>query len=527
MLESAGGEQTTTASPPVTLAGPSGFLKKYLVIPKLIYIGLNLLLYAVHAYGTDFFRRQWNIKLSQIGYISALSGFNFVGSIFWSGVADRTLRYKLILVTCTAAYAILMFSLNMKVFTDSTGAKIAFTAICFGLAQFFGSALFPLVDNQVMSLLAADPTLSKDTFGRQRLWGTIAHSSVTLLSNQANKWYLSLRGDSAFLQKYFGDYLGMFLVLVLSAMFFAATIIFGIPNDLEAIPGGSSHHHHQPTEKEKQLEMVMEETDEKLKQFEEEEEPVKILEETKMETITMIEPVSRSWWHSSPTARLLCIPAFLFFMLVVLVTGIVRSVMTFFQAYFIITIHNGGQKGKDQAAYTAIPRLLSEVGVFFFGKQLMRILGAHWMLIGSMGTGILRLVGYAAMPTKGAGSLILPYFLELLKGLNAGLFVSSAVRLANDMAPEGCSNTAQGLVSGNYAGLSTAFGGILGGLIVGFYPSTIEGERKGMQTMFYIISGSATVCLVLFILKFIFVDKVLCTGRRFWRRRRSTTENPA
>jgi MFS family permease len=170
---------------------------------------------------------------------------------------------------------------------------------------------------------------------------------------------------------------------------------------------------------------------------------------------------------------------------------------------------------------------MSEVGVFFFGKQLIRVLGAHWMLIGSMATGILRLVGYASMPTKGAGSLIVPYFLELLKGLNAGLFVSSAVRLASDMAPEGCSNTAQGLVSGNYVGLSTVFGGILGGLIVSFFPSTLEGERRGMQTMFFIISGSATVCLVLFILKYMFVDKVLCTGRRLRRRRPSATENPA
>lgn len=518
MPDSAAVEAPTMPGSPLT--GPSRFIKKYLVIPKLIYIGLNLLLYAVHAYGTEFFRRQWNIKLSQIGYISALSGFNFVGSVFWSGVADRTLRYKLILVTCTTAYAILMFSLNIKVFTESTGAKIAFTAMCFGLAQFFGSALFPLVDNQVMSLLAADPTLSKDTYGRQRLWGTIAHSSVTILSNQANKWYLSLRGDSAFLNKYFGDYLGMFLVLVFSAVFFATTIIFGIPNDLEAIAASNSHHHNPKDAEKKQVEEVNEK---KL-----EEDPVTIIEEGKIEAIPMIEPVPSSWWYSSPTIRLLCIPAFLFFMLVVLVTGIVRSVMTFFQAYFIITIHDGGQKGKDQAAYTAIPRLMSEVGVFFFGKQLIRVLGAHWMLIGSMATGILRLVGYASMPTKGAGSLIVPYFLELLKGLNAGLFVSSAVRLASDMAPKGCSNTAQGLVSGNYVGLSTVFGGILGGLIVSFFPSTLEGERKGMQTMFFIISGSATICLVLFILKYMFVDKVLCTGRRFWRRRPSSArENPA
>jgi Na+/melibiose symporter-like transporter len=217
---------------------------------------------------------------------------------------------------------------------------------------------------------------------------------------------------------------------------------------------------------------------------------------------------------NSPALILLAIPAFLFFVLVVLVSGVIRSAMSFFQAYFIIALHDGDQTGKDQAAFVALARVVSEVGVYFFGKQLLHALGPYWMLIISQGTGILRMLGYAAMPTKGAGSWIFPYFLELLKGLNAGLFSSSAVRLACDMAPESCGNTAQGIVAGTYAGLSTVLGGVIGGFIVSFFPSTIEGERRGMQTMFFILSGSGFVFLALFILKYWMVDGLLCTRPR-------------
>lgn len=467
-----------------------GFVHRYLVVPKLLYVGLNLVVYAVHAYGTDFFRRAWDLQLSQIGYISALSGFNFLGSIFWSSVADRTGRHKTILVGCTALYALLMFALNFRFGAAGLAAKILYTAGCFGLAQFVLSALFPLVDNQVMSILSEDPALSKDTFGRQRLWGTFAHSGVTILANQANQWYLQLRGDSPRLEKYLGNYLGMFLVLIVSAVFFIGTVVAGIPN-----------RRREPEATEGAAEDKDAEAGQGAAKGDAEEDDIIFKEPAAVRSI-------------GPSRQMLAIPAFLFFILVVLVSGVVRSSMSFFQTYFIIALHGGAQKGKDQAALVALPRIVSEVGVYFFGKQLFRVLGPHWMLIMSQAMGILRMAGYAAMPTQGSGAYIFPYFLELLKGLNSGLFSSSAVRLANDMAPEGCGNTAQGIVAGTYAGMSTVLGGLVGGFIVGFFPSTIEGERQGMQVMFFTLSGAGAVFLVLFVLKYWLVDRVICTRNR-------------
>lgn len=462
------------ASTSASTQSRSSFARRYLILPKLLYIGVNMVGYSVHAYGTDFFRRQWDLKLSEIGYISALSGFNFIGSIFWSSVADHTGRNKTILVGCTASYAILMFALNLRFGShlDGVTAKILYTAGCFGLAQFMGSALFPLVDHQVISLLTEDPALSKDTFGRQRLWGTFAHMGTTLLANQANKWYLQVRGDSPKLQALLGDYLGMFLILILSSILFITTVIIGIPNR-KSTP--MVHVDEEKSEDVKKVEMKQQQ----------------------------IEPAK------NPTFKLLKIPAFLFFLSFVMISGIIRAAMSFFQTYFIIAIHEGKQEGKDQAAFIALPRILSEVGVYFFGKQLLHWFGPHLMLITSQATGILRMLGYALMPTSGVGSWIVPYFLELLKGLNSGLFSSSAVRLANDMSPHGCGNTAQGLVAGTYSGLSMSLGGIIGGIIVGFFPSTLEGERHGIQTMFFILSGSGAVFLVAFILKYWLVDGVL------------------
>lgn len=487
------------------------WIDRWLLIPKLLYIGLHLVVYAVHAYGTDFFRRQWDLKLSQIGYISALSGFNLVGSIFWSSLADRTGRHKTILVGCTAVYAVLMFALNFRFGNDSLVAKILYTAGLYGVSMFVVSALFPLIDNQVMIMLANDPATTKDTFGRQRLWGTLAHTGVTILANESNKWYLAVRGDSPWLKSHLGDYLGMFIVLIASAVIFIITVLLGIPSGL----------------KENRREMVEASGDAK-KLVEEEDmdaEQVKVLEaeeevigdsttNLKAEANIPIEHANEATRPSNPVLQLLAIPAFVFFILVVLVSGVIRSAMSFFQVYFIIALHAGNQDGKDQAAYVALPRLISEVGVYFFGRQLLHWFGPHWMLITSQATGVFRMLGYAAMPTSGVGSWIVPYFLELLKGLNSGLFASSAVRLASDMAPEGGGNSAQGFVTGTYAGLSTVLGGVIGGIIVSFFPTSIEGERRGMQAMFYILSGSGMVFLVLFILKFWLIDGVIFTRRR-------------
>lgn len=495
------------------VGGQRRWFERWLVVPKLLYIGLHLVVYAVHAYGTEFFRRQWDLKLSQVGYISALSGFNLVGSIFWSSLADRTGRHKTILVGCTAVYAVLMFALNFHFGNDGVVAKILYTAGLYGVSMFVVSALFPLIDNQVMIMLANDPATTKDTFGRQRLWGTLAHTGVTILANESNKWYLSLRGDSPWLKDHLGDYLGMFIVLIVSAVIFIITVILGIPSGLK-------HENRQPMAETSEKKLVEDDEDfnacEQVKGLEQEEEfsgdSTTNLKNDDTQ-IAMEEP-SHASHPKSPMLQLLAIPAFLFFILVVLISGVIRSAMSFFQVYFIIALHAGNQDGKDQAAYVALPRLVSEVGVYFFGQQLFHWFGPHWMLITSQATGVFRMLGYAAMPTSGAGSWIVPYFLELLKGLNSGLFASSAVRLASDMAPEGCGNSAQGFVTGTYAGLSTVLGGLLGGLIVSFFPSTIEGERRGMQAMFYILSGSGLVCLILFILKFWLVDAVICTRRR-------------
>jgi MFS family permease len=97
--------------------------------------------------------------------------------------------------------------------------------------------------------------------------------------------------------------------------------------------------------------------------------------------------------------------------------------------------------------------------------------------------------------------------LELLKGLNSGLVTAGAVHIASSMAPPGGANTAQGLFSGFFIGLSMLVGGALAWAL--FSGGDDENNEKQLALGFGITGIILLVFTVLFILKYAFVDKVI------------------
>src|SRR5690606_17999170 len=120
---------------------------------------------------------------SDVGFVMAFQGVNFVGAMFWTNMADKSGKHRMIIV---AASLISSFFFIITSLPKLLGYKLDILYdkifLCFMMCctWFFQSALFPLVDSAMISLLSRDPAFSKDQFGYQRLWASPAHSLAAI-----------------------------------------------------------------------------------------------------------------------------------------------------------------------------------------------------------------------------------------------------------------------------------------------------------------------------------------------------------
>lgn len=512
--------------------------KQWLILPKFIYFTLNCAIYATHNYTAMYFYRMWKLEVYQFGAVSSLSAVQFVGALFWGQLADRTGRHKSILLVCTVLYGFFFCLLELKPFESSVGvrAKIIYSATMYGVSCFFVSSLFPLVDAQVFSILARDPNFTKETFGRQRLWGTLGHGLITLAV-----------GTSIYLM----GYVGMFMVLVLSCASFIFFVLVGIPADIKIIRRPPHHQDdsRKPIGKEELVSAAERDPRPKVSGTSAETGDVKqsIMSYTKTTTATVatgagteiggkineedeaapLKDSSEDGHHvitvpahsgetnigwlarlaRTPTVRVLLNPHFFFLALVILAAGYVRSVMSNFLAFYMQTEM---KQSEIMVAIAIVFRMASEISIFFYNKQLLHLLGLHWMLIIAQGAGLIRVLAYSLLPPDG-NWFYLSFAIELLKGTSTGCLISAGVRMANDIAPPDCVNTGQSYISGIYSGLSLAIGGALGGLIIYWLPS------HSVAAMFRVTFWMGLGALLLCIFKYSLIDRAIMVPAS-WKR---------
>lgn len=374
-----------------------------LLLPKLLYFVLNLLVFSTFTFTAKYFEDIWNVPGYHYGYILGLCAVSFSGSLLWSLLADRTQRHRTILVLAAVGYTGSFCLLKVGPFQGSPlGIRLAFIAACYGLANFFTSALFPLLDNQVFMMLSAEPKLfSKELFGRQRLFGILGQSAITMLNGICiGRWGF----DS------------MFINLVISCLAFCILVIFGIPET-----GG----------------------------------PTQPLSESHASP-----PPKEPFVHS--VVRLLRSRDYLTFLLVIFLASVTRGVTgNYLPQYLEKTMH----LSTSEISFILQSRLLTEVGIFFIGPALLKWIGLYWLLAVAQITGLVRVGLYAVLPSHPPWSSV-PVAIELLKGINSACLISSGALYANNASPAGVEATAQGLYSGVHSYLSNAASGFLGGMIL-------------------------------------------------------------
>ena len=436
-------------------------MEDYLIVPKLLYFGLNVVIYSTHAFLFQYVEDAWKINKAQFSLTNFVQFTNLAGSFVFSRLADRTGKYRLIVAGCVAAYCACMCLLLFPIFMGEKQEyfKIAYYLAINGACFFFTSGTFPLLDSMVMSKLSSNPKLNKEMFGRQRLWGTVGHCIIGVIVHEVYE----ICGK---------DLKVMFYTLIISSILFIITVFVGIPGNLKI--EAHSHGHHGPA--------------------------------TTSNNKETASPVA----GPRPTAfSLMTSPSFSFFLGTVFVAGFIRSVITTYQSPYITSELLYDMSVVSKSIFV---RVFPEVTLYFFSKEITQWLGIYWVLIIGHTAGVVRMFGYTVVPkglAKGSKPSNLVYCfilaLECLKGVNSSLVISSAARIASDMAPKGLASTAQGLVAGTWQGLSMTLASLAGFFLV---------DHFNICTTFVLSSISGAVCIVLIVLKFSFIDRVLFTTSR-------------
>lgn len=417
--------------------------------PKLIYFTLNMALYSSLTFTSAYFFERWGLPIYQFGALSSLSIVELIGAMLWGGLADRSGRHREILFGCTWIYCGCFCMLPVAEWIlpdeDAAGLKLALSTVLLGATYFCMSSFFPLVDSCVLRELkrrAIDNPESSEhvSFGKQRLWGTIGHAAISVISAQFISWF---------------GWNGMFGVMILTCLAFSL-IIYTIP-DVQATVISSS----------------AEQTDASDSQGQ----------------------GRNSAWN------FLFKFDFLLFLFVVLLSGYMRSILSIFLPYHLLI---DLKQTPMFVGMTAVFRISAEILIFAYtsGKishestgGLGTRAGEVKLVLLGLGAGVLRVAGYSVLEwledVSGLPLWLVVFLLESLKGISVACLISGAVRLAHDLVPESASTRAQALVSGTYSGLSTGLAGIIGGGVTYFLPS------RDLTTMFRLTAASGLVGILM------------------------------
>lgn len=492
------------------------------------YLFVNSAIYAIQGQNGINLIQNDGMPFWVLGLVTALNVVSMFSSKFWTKRADVTGGFKKILVGCILTYTglIIMTSIDFyQLFKDRMGlekgtaiiAKIVMVCTLYGTSYIFMSAIFPIMDNVVMSMLAADASMGKAFIGRVRIGSTLGHSFGSLLTN----CLIYLNGVLEIMHKRYVS----FLTFGIMSMVAAALIITFIPEKIDPPVGGHGGHHGssqaEKEKKDKEAGVVGTQQPTATTATAEDEEP-----------------------ESTDSDIMKCIkkPAFLMFLLMVLTAGVVRSVgtaylnvMTVFYKDVVNNPHYGQPASSDhkdgkksEGTMNIIRANLIKIGpeilIMLFSKEIMAAIGYHWMLLASLVCGVSRLTLYFFMVDKDFKLLLSA--LEILKGLSTGLFFGAAVRVANELAPRGVGgNSIQGIGNAFYSGLGNAISGIIPAIYIQLFfegPEAHKGERdrlsgvaRGIHSVFGITAMLSALATATFFVKFAAFDRVIMTcGRR-------------
>ncbi|KAI5159884.1 hypothetical protein NEAUS03_0674 [Nematocida ausubeli] len=209
-------------------------------------------------------------------------------------------------------------------------------------------------------------------------------------------------------------------------------------------------------------------------------------------------------------------PAYMFFLLIILMNGITRGVMSMYLSNYYKNILNFAdfKPSKSLPIYAqwalqgfyANPMstcstfgIVLEIVLFFCSKSLLGFFGLYWsFLLSQMAQG-LRFFLYTFITPEDPLRFEKCCFIEVLKGVNFGLTHLSGVQMATLLVPSNLKSTSQMIYTGTFVCLGT-----VAGVIAGHFLKIDTFE--GVQMVFNGCTYLSLLAIGLIILKYGFLD---------------------
>ncbi|KAI5189586.1 hypothetical protein NECID01_0609 [Nematocida sp. AWRm77] len=432
---------------------------------KIGYLALNIAIYTTHTYSTFFFSKKLELLICDYGYIGCLSVF-YMTNILVGPLIDkyritkRTAMFGIVASTCV--YSLFLIAKN-------TCKNIWIMGCVFGMYLVLLSPVFSLFDvlvlNHISKVYSEKSVVErKEVFSRIRMWASFGHAFagpmiayITWLFSEKN---LGQHGKEAIAANGFTMLIS---ILFVSAAIFVAIVYFSV----------------EEMQKSKQEVGVKE----------------KLADSS--ETISAQKNASAKEEKVASSRSLLLNPEFLFFLFVITSIGVTRGVSSYYLVSYMNTYF---EVNFSKISSIMCLRTISEMGIFYYSKYLLKYFGYHWLLLFSLIGATLREFNYAHMPNSRL-TIIYAVLNEMFKGISSACLIFSSVNIADSLAGKENKAFSQMCCSGCYNGASLLVSSLLSiGAIRAF---------EDFRSLFLCSSLFGLVCSIIIVIKYGIIDRHL------------------
>lgn len=505
--------------------------ERWLIGPKLLYFLINLQYYTLHQFRSAFAREKFMVSNSQYGKLTGIIMFiTFFTNIAIGGYSDRRRNHRNVLLYLTLITAGLF-----ALFYSSTLMDISiynfWTVMLLYLV--FNNPKQPLLDKIILDYLNNIPAAGPKSYGKQRLWGTIAYGAATY----ASEWCLTTAGSSEYNFNNLMHYSVITTILAAGAIVLcirpggrpAAAIERDVPKELPrgapAEDGAANALSENPQAQPASQGQANQGQEGQISTRDS-------LTEVREDSVAA-EGDTPGRSNRNEFITLLTDFEFLFFIFIMFSNAITRSAMSIYLNIYhrevlrlepydlpkswpgplrsLVDIFNS--KPITTLTFFGIS---CEILVMFVSEGIINRMGLFWPLLLAQACAFVRFVAYYSLPHDSPHTYGLSCIFELIKGIYFGLAHISAVQIATRLAPAHLKATSQMIYQGTFNALGSLVSGLLFGIM---FDAQLKGgeedDKGGMFGYFFLLNSLlCMITILLYVYKYGLRDGVLTSRAR-------------
>ncbi|KAK1350979.1 MFS_1-like transporter [Hamiltosporidium magnivora] len=411
-------------------------MDKEVVQMALIYLSVSASVYCAHNFMYSFLKASCSIEIHDFSMLDTLEVLRLIGGFFWTNLADRTNKHRIIAIINMVGYAVFLNLLQWAPWFMKAKELNIWTIIYRGLSIFFQCGIYPILDAVILEMLEKNGK-SRKHYSKIRIASTLGHVLAHLAVISVSYIFSVKQKDEK-------------VVLILTSFFVLVTsiLIFFYFSDVEK----------KETKKNK---------------F-----PLKIRIQRNLKYVREILTFS-----------------FILFNITGTLQGIYRNAMT---SFLPAHLENIGMKNNSIRGLFIL-RCLPEIGMLWITPYIERFVSIYVMMLFGICFGVFRplLYGFAELKNLGQTGIYSVCILnELTKGIFSALYGYGSSKMAKEFSTEKTKALAQGIQGGCYCGLAPFICGLMGYFILKY---DLFEYRGNSLRGFFILTGLLG-CFGIFIL---------------------------